>query len=51
METVAYMVGMAYRDTILKSTDTAIYQKIGEALEANLSGVYLEIALACAGLQ
>ena len=51
METVAYMTGMAYRDAVLMATDTATYQQIGEALAANLGGVYLEIALACAGLQ
>lgn len=51
MEVVAYMVGTAYYDVVMKSTDTKIYQQIGEALEANLSGIYLEIALACAGLK
>lgn len=48
---IAYMVGTAYHDVVMKSTDTKIYQQIGEALEANLSGIYLEIALACAGLK
>ena len=51
MEMAAYMVGMAYRDVVMKTTDTTAYQKIGEALADNLRGVYLEIALACAGLQ
>lgn len=51
MEVVAYLVGTAYSDHVRRSTDTNIYQQIGEALAANLSGIYLEIALACAGLQ
>lgn len=51
MEVVAYMVGTAYYYEIMKSTDTKIHQQIGEALEDNLSGIYLEIALACAGLK
>lgn len=48
---VAYMVGMAYRDVVLTATDPNVYQALGEALSAKMSGTYLEIALACAGLQ
>lgn len=49
---MAYMTGTAYHDVVMKSPDDPkIYQQIGEALAANLSGIYLEIALACAGLK
>ncbi len=52
MEVVAYLLGTAYSYRVVKSPNNPkLYQQIGEALEANLSGIYLEIALACAGLK
>ena len=52
MEVVAYLLGTAYSYHVFKSPNNPkLYQQIGEALEANLSGIYLEIALACAGLK
>ena len=50
MQLAAYMTGSAYYQQVVKG-DATVQNQIGQALEANFSGIYLEIALACAGLQ
>ena len=50
MQLVAYMTGSAYYQQVVKG-EAAVQNQVGQALEANFDGIYLEIALACAGLE
>lgn len=50
MQIVAYMTGSAYYQQVVKG-EAAVQNQVGQALEANFDGIYLEIALACAGLE